>query len=178
MKSIFLAAMALVLTTPAMASTYVILATVASDRTACPKTTIVASEPGSTITAEHLPKLAGNSADIDLKAGTVRVGYCAFKIKGFANAIGAPWGATLTGDDRANILTGIADNKGGASSDWIVGNAGNDIISVLASTAIVQGGAGKDRFLVPADRKIKLGKKIYSVAIVEDLAAGETLTRR
>jgi hypothetical protein len=178
MKSIFLAAMTLVLATPALAATYAIPATVATDRTICPKKTIVASEPGSTITAEHLPGLAGNSADIDLKAGTVRVSYCAFKIKGFANAIGAPWGSTLTGDDNANILTGIASNQGGAASDWIIGNGGNDVISVRANTATVQGGAGKDRFRVPADRKMKIGKKTYTIAIVEDLATGETLTRR
>jgi hypothetical protein len=178
MKKLIFAAVALVLSTPALAATYVIPAKVATDATVCPKVTIVASEPGSTISAANLPKTQGNYADINLKSGKAKVGRCVIKISGFANAVGAPWGATLTGDDNANVLTGIADNQKGSASDWIVGNGGDDTISVVASSAAVSGGAGKDSFLVPADRKFKLGKKVYTQAIIEDLSAGETLTRR
>jgi hypothetical protein len=53
-------------------------------------------------------------------------------------------GTTLTGDDSANVLTGIADDKNGAASDWVLGNGGNDTIRVVALTSVVSGGVDKD----------------------------------
>jgi hypothetical protein len=52
-------------------------------------------------------------------------------------------GTTLTGDDSANV-TGIADDKNGAASDWVLGNGGNDTIPVVALTSVVSGGVDKD----------------------------------
>ncbi|MBB5714774.1 hypothetical protein [Sphingomonas aerophila] len=167
MKILIFAAMALGLATPALAETYRIPATAGTNKAACPKAPVVATEPGSTITGDDLPRTLSGYVTIDLKAGKVKVGNCSFRISGFANATGSPFGATLVGDDNANVLTGIAADKGGAS-DGIRGNGGDDTISTKAATALVWGGAGRDRFAVPADRKIKIGGKTYAQPVVQD----------
>ncbi|MBB5715415.1 hypothetical protein [Sphingomonas aerophila] len=176
-KSMILAVAALVIAAPAAAETFYIPSTVATNVPACPKDTVVASKPDATISGEQLPRGQNSFATIDLKAGKVKVGRCTFRIRGFANAIGAPWGASLVGDDNDNVLMGIATDKGSAS-DGIRGNGGNDTLSALTPTALIWGGGGVDWYNVPADRKIKINGKTYTQAIVQDLASGETVTRR
>jgi Ca2+-binding RTX toxin-like protein len=101
--------------------------------------------PGSTVnggagsdTADY--RASGGGVEVDLAAGTARIGGGTDTLAGIENAIGTPGDDVLVGDGGANSLDGIAGDDriaGGPGDDTLIGGAGSDLLDYAGAGSAV-----------------------------------------
>jgi Ca2+-binding RTX toxin-like protein len=91
------------------------------------------------------------------------------------NANGSSFNDTITGNDAANVLSGLGGNdtlRGNAGADTIDGGDGNDSITGGAGDDTLRGGAGGDRYFVvdPGQTTVNIGNDT-----IADFASGDAI---
>lgn len=132
--------------------------------------------------ATAVPALAGGAVaagnfggvTVNLQTGSATGGSGSDTLIGIENVIGGVGNDVLTGDDRANVLSGAAGN------DRLVGQAGDDVLILGAGDDTADAGAGDDTIVADIGNATISGGAGVDVLdlgnlqgdIVVDLAAG------